>query len=225
MGPPIVRPAAGPSKRVIFAKGTRGECTHSSTNQEPRVVGPSKPTLSSSIQRDNNAPYNRSQAFVDDPSKARRIEALVKYERFLKQPCPGSYERPWQKRLDIILSKPPDQRTIYWVYGPQGNDGKTHYAKKLWHHGWYYTKGGKKDNVIYQYMNDIDRHVVVDIPRESKDYIQYDLLEMIKDRTLISNKYEPISIPDWNNAHVIVMANFLPDYEKISKDRITLIEC
>lgn len=162
---------------------------------------------------------------LEDPAKFRRVEAYVKNGRFARAPCEGSFERPWQKALDSILLCPPDTRSVYWVYGPVGNDGKTHYAKKLWHDGWYYTKGGKKDNVIYQYMNNIDRNVVVDIPRESKEYIQYDLLEMIKDRTLISNKYEPISIPAWNSVHVVVMANFLPDYEKISKDRIKLIEC
>lgn len=171
--------------------------------------------------------YERSpeRLMIEDPMKYRRIEALTKNCHFRSKPLDGALDRPWQVALDICLLSAPDRRTIYWVYGPNGNDGKTHYAFKLSKAGWYYTKGGKKDNVIYQYMTNIDRHVVIDIPRESQDYIQYDILEMFKDRALISNKYEPVTIQSDTPVHVVVMANFLPDFNKISHDRIILLEC
>ena len=162
---------------------------------------------------------------MEDPTKYRRVEAYLKHQEFVKTPISGTFDRPWQITLDRLLFSEPDRRTIYWVFGEKGNDGKTHYAFKLWKKGWYYTKGGKKDNVIYQYMSDIERNVVIDIPRESKEYIQYDLLEMFKDRALISNKYEPISVGSDKCIHLVVMANFRPDYSKISADRIKFIEC
>ena len=34
-----------------------------------------------------------------------------------------------------------------------------------------------------------------DVPRDKKDYLQYSLIEMFKDRMIVSNKYEPIMYP------------------------------
>ena len=79
--------------------------------------------------------------------------------------------------------------------------------------GWFYTRGGSSDNVAYQYVGFLGKDVVFDIPRDKKDYLQYSLVEMLKDRVIVSNKYEPITAVNPGNIAVVVMSNFLPDYE------------
>jgi hypothetical protein len=48
---------------------------------------------------------------------------------------------------------------------------------------------------------------------------------MIKDSNIESNKYEPVCSAQVNNIHVVVMANFLPDYRNINEDRVVIIYC
>lgn len=212
------------------ASSTHEQCIKYCSKPESRIAGPwtyGIPVVERSNKRKLYEAYARSpeRLMAEDPMKYRRVEVNIKNAVFMNTPLEGEFDKPWQISLNLLLEKPPDRRTVYWVYGPSGNDGKTHFALSLVKRSWYYTKGGKKDNVVYQYMSNIDRNVVMDIPRESKDYIQYDLLEMFKDRTLISNKYEPLTGFSHKPIHVVVMANFLPDYEKISRDRIYVLTC
>ena len=55
--------------------------------------------------------------------------------------------------------------------------------------------------------------------------MQYSLIEMLKDKVIVSNKYEPITAVNSKDIVVIVMANFEPDFEKISADRIVFVDC
>nr|BAS02105.1 hypothetical protein [Cardamom bushy dwarf virus] len=91
---------------------------------------------------------------------------------------------------------------------------------------WFYTRGGKKENILFSYVDEgSTKHVVFDIPRCHQEYLNYDVIEAIKDRVIESTKYKPIKIIEVNRVHVIVMANFMPDYCKISEDRIKTINC
>lgn len=205
-------------------------CYKYCTKEDSRLAGPWE--YGTSVSQGSNKrklveAYRASpeRLMLEDPAKFRRVEVMIRNNEFYNQSMSGTFDRPWMLELTSFLESSPDRRTIYWVYGPEGNDGKTHYAMFLAHKGWYYTKGGKKDNVVYQYMSDITRNVVIDIPRESKDYIQYDLMEMFKDRTIISNKYEPLTVFSHDTIHVVVMANFLPDFSRISRDRVHVLSC
>nr|ACC78716.1 replication protein [Gossypium darwinii symptomless alphasatellite] len=134
--------------------------------------------------------------------------------------------KSWQSRLQTLLERAPDDRTIFWVYGPDGGEGKSTFARDLYRSGtWFYTRGGSADNVSYQYIGQLGNNIVFDIPRDKKDYLQYSLIEMFKDRLIVSNKYEPLMGPFINCIHVVVMSNFLPDFEKISMDRVHVIPC
>nr|AVC68956.1 replication associated protein [Cotton leaf curl Gezira alphasatellite] len=164
----------------------------------------------------------------ENPSVFRRVKAKIAEEDFQKS-APEiqiSNLKSWQLRLNQLLSRDPDDRTIFWVYGPTGGEGKSTFARDLYRNGsWFYTRGGSADNVSYQYIGYLGNNVVFDIPRDKKDYLQYSLIEMFKDRLIVSNKYEPIMAPMLNCIHVVVMSNFLPDMEKISSDRVHVIPC
>nr|WLD18004.1 replicase [Papaya leaf curl alphasatellite] len=164
----------------------------------------------------------------ENPSVFRRVKAKIAEEEFQKtaHEIQISNLKSWQLRLKTLLERAPDDRTIFWVYGPDGGEGKSTFARDLYRSGtWFYTRGGSADNVAYQYIGQLGNNIVFDIPRDKKDYLQYSLIEMFKDRLIVSNKYEPLMAPLINCIHVVVMSNFLPDFEKISQDRVHVIPC
>lgn len=220
----------GGRAHVEPAVSRHNTCVEYCTKPRSRISGPyyyGVPVQERSNKRTAIEQFRQSpeRLMMEDPNRFRRISSYLTNLEFMNNPIADIPKKDWMLQLDSYLSKPPDRRTIYWVYGPKGSDGKTYYATSLLKKGWFYTKGGSKDNVIYQYVSNVDRSVVVDIPRESFEYIQYNLLEMFKDRLLISNKYEPISSYSDKPVHLVVMANFLPDFSKISVDRVVLINC
>ena len=159
-----------------------------------------------------------------DPKLARKVRAKISNEDYLLKEFP-SFDRPWQIELQRKLEEDADDRHVIWVYGADGNEGKSTFARYLLQKGWFYTRGGQIQNVTYQYIGDPTRNAVFDYPRSSKDFINYSTIEMIKDRIIQSDKYEPITMTMRNDVHVVIMSNQLPDYEKISEDRIVLIDC
>nr|QBM00782.1 replication initiator protein 2 [Faba bean necrotic stunt alphasatellite 2]QBM00783.1 replication initiator protein 2 [Faba bean necrotic stunt alphasatellite 2]QBM00784.1 replication initiator protein 2 [Faba bean necrotic stunt alphasatellite 2]QBO59871.1 replication initiator protein 2 [Faba bean necrotic stunt alphasatellite 2] len=198
--------------------------------EESRVAGPwfhGELLKKGSNKRSLMEKYKEDPASMEleDPGKARRCRARLDKEKFVAAFKVEDDEQEWKRLLEEELEKVPSPRSILWVYGPQGGEGKTTKAKELITRGWFYTRGGRKDDVAYSYIEDPTRHVVFDIPRDMKDYCNYSLIEMLKDRIIISNKYEPVTNCQLANIHVIVMANFLPDYCKISEDRINIIYC
>nr|QIH29497.1 replication initiator protein [Parsley severe stunt alphasatellite 4] len=162
---------------------------------------------------------------LEDPGKARRCRARIDLEKFKEGFKVEDDEQEWKSRVEEAISDTASPRQLLWVYGPTGGEGKTTFAKMLITRGWFYSRGGKKDDVAYSYIEDPTRHVVFDIPRDMQEYCNYSLIEMMKDRIIISNKYEPVTNCQLGNIHVIVMANFLPDVTKISEDRLNIIYC
>lgn len=131
----------------------------------------------------------------------------------------------WQSSLCDELCAQPDDRTVNFVVDPTGNSGKTWFCKYM------LTKEplrvqifriGKRDDLSY--MIDIDKDIFLfDIPRGQMTYLQYSVLECMKDRMIFSPKYESSfkilrSVP-----HVVVFCNEEPDYNAMSLDRYKVI--
>nr|QKI28855.1 Rep [Pittosporum tobira alphasatellite] len=173
---------------------------------------------------------------VEDPAKYRRCLALEMNIEFKNGEIPEIHGH-WQSNLRHRLMDAPDFRTVFWIFGKEGNEGKTLLAKKLTQEGWFYSPGGKVENMLYLYMEDPRRNVVIDIPRSHQEYVNYACIEQIKNRMIQSTKYEPVTVTDLNPVHVVVMANFLPQLEDtfddkghikpavLSADRVIVICC
>nr|WLD18019.1 replicase [Papaya leaf curl Vikaspuri alphasatellite] len=164
----------------------------------------------------------------ENPSVFRRVKAKIAEEEFQKSAheIQISNLKFWQSRLKTLLDRDPDDRTIFWVYGPTGGEGKSTFARDLYRSGsWFYTRGGSAENVPFHYIGCLGNNIVFDLPRDKKDYLQYTLTEMFKDTLIVTNKYEPLMAPLINCIHVVVMSNFLPDFEKIIFDRVHVIPC
>lgn len=196
--------------------------------EESRVAGPW--TYGEMVKRGSNKramieEYKKDpegMAF-ENPAKSRRIRAFIDNEVFTVPVL--NFDRPWQVELKALIDVPADNRKIIWVYGPDGGEGKSSYARYLLTKGWFYSRGGKAENIKYAYISNPVRDIVFDYPRSQNDYVNYAVIEELKDRIIDSTKYEPCQMAEVNNVHVIVMSNFLPEEGKFSADRVHKIYC
>ena len=138
--------------------------------------------------------------------------------------------RPWQEKVISILNTKPNNRTINWIWETNGNVGKSFLAKYLYLKYDAIIADGKKDNVFNQIKLWIDTHkdnkdptiILLDIPRYNKDYINYGMLEQIKNGMIYSGKYEG-GVCVFKSPHVIIFSNDRPDTSYMSIDRWNII--
>lgn len=134
-------------------------------------------------------------------------------------------DHPWQIQLRKELEEAPDDRTIHWVYGPEGNEGKSMFVKCLMKKDWVMVNAGAAADIKDQYIQQgMTKNMVVDIPRHVQGVKYsgvYSLVEEVKNRLISSIRYRPMVV-DVRKVHVVVMSNKKPDMEMLSKDRICL---
>lgn len=131
----------------------------------------------------------------------------------------------WELDINNILNQEPDDRSLYYFFESEGCKGKTTYQKYVFTH---YEKciilSGKaadmKNGIVSYYNTNkfLPKIVLINIPRESKDFISWTGIEEIKDMLFYSGKYEGGCICG-NCPHVIIFANQPPDINKVSLDR------
>lgn len=136
--------------------------------------------------------------------------------------------KDWQQDLLSLILGSPDDRTINWVYDFEGNSGKSFLKKYIALTTECLVCDGKKNDVLNQLKtvcidNNKDiKIILLDVPRHNKDFINYGLLEQLKDGHVYSGKYEGGEIY-LDKIHVVVFSNDEPDYSKFSKDRWNVI--
>ena len=109
-------------------------------------------------------------------------------------PTPGLVTgdpRPRQEELGQTLTAEPDDRTVIFVVDPEGGVGKSWFIK------WWQTEHseltqilsiGKRDDLALT-IDESKRYFLFDIPRSQSEYLQYSVLESLKDRIVFSPKY------------------------------------
>lgn len=107
---------------------------------------------------------------------------------------------------------------------PEGGKGKS------WFQAWYLTKhpettqvlsGGKRDDIAHS----IDQSKSVfffNIPRGGMEFLQYTILEQLKDQMVFSPKYNSQMKFLSKTPHVLVFCNEQPDLNKMTEDRYTI---
>lgn len=126
----------------------------------------------------------------------------------------------WQLEVMDWLNSPADDRTIRWICDLKGGRGKSCLAKYLYVHHNAIILAGKADNMYHMLTKFPQRRkiVIIDVPRSSLDYVNYQAIENIKNGLLMSGKYEGTMLA-FNPPHIIVLANELPKIDKMSRDR------
>lgn len=126
--------------------------------------------------------------------------------------------RPWQEEVRGELLKQPDERTIRWIWCKEGNSGKTVFAKFLAvHHEACVFNNGKCADLAHALPED-PRIVLFNLSRTIEGHVNYGAIESIKDGLIFSAKYDS-KMKLFNCPHVVIFANFAPDYESMSADR------
>nr|QLM02661.1 satellite replication initiator protein [Parsley severe stunt alphasatellite 1] len=161
---------------------------------------------------------------LKDPDTALRCKSKILRDEYMLVKAQLSL-RPWQVELHQKILEDPDDRTIFWVYGADGGEGKSTFAKELIKYGWFYTAGGKTQDILYMYAQDAERNIAFDVPRCSSEMMNYQAMEMMKNRVFASTKYRPVDLCVKKKVHLIVFANVAYDPTKISEDRIVIIYC
>lgn len=134
--------------------------------------------------------------------------------------------RDWQSSLAQRLEAPPDDRVIEFVLDPEGNKGKS------WFQRWFMTNNkdktqilgmGKRDDIAH--MVDITKTIFLfNVPRDGMEFLQYTILEQLKDRMVSSPKYNSQMKIMRDKVHVVVFCNEHPDMNKMTRDRYLITE-
>jgi len=128
--------------------------------------------------------------------------------------------RPWQQELVSDLGDGTDDRTITFYVDYAGNTGKSFMCRYLLttRSDVQVLRIGKRDDLAHAI--DQNKHVfLIDVPRSQMEYLQYSVLEMMKDRTVFSPKYHSVTKVLSTTPFVIVFCNEDPDMSKLSADR------
>lgn len=129
--------------------------------------------------------------------------------------------RGWQLELAEELDAPADDRRVIFYVDPEGGKGKS------WFQQWYFTKNpektqilsiGKRDDLTYM-INPLCSVFFFNIPRQGMQFLQYVVLEQLKDRLVHSHKYQSRIKVLMRNSHVVVFSNEAPPLDTMSEDR------
>lgn len=156
----------------------------------------------------------------------RKLQDYVK----LICPSPVIVDKPlrdWQIPLFEALANPcDDDRSIIFYVDPAGGKGKSYFQR--WMQGFYPDRVqvmgvGKRDDLAHS----VEEHkdiFLFNCPRGQGDFLNYAILEMIKDRIVFSPKYESHTKILQKVPHVVVFMNEQPDFSKMTHDRYIVEE-
>lgn len=131
--------------------------------------------------------------------------------------------RPWQEGLYNRLQDAPDDRTVEFFVDRDGGSGKS------WFCGYVFSRiacvqllgPGKRDDLAHA-VDIRTRVFLINVPRGQIEYLNYGMLEMLKDRMVFSPKYESQMKILEHTPHVIVFTNEDPDETKMTNDRYNI---
>lgn len=142
-----------------------------------------------------------------------------------RPPLEDAEYNDWQDGLAGRLQDPcTDDRSIEFYVDPVGGSGKSWFIRKM------ITEHpddvqmlsiGKRDDIAYA-IDETKRIFLVSVPRESMEYLNYAVLEMLKDRLVFSTKYQSRTKQLSQTPHVVVFSNEDPDRTKLTEDRIAI---
>ncbi len=137
--------------------------------------------------------------------------------------------KKWQQDVIDYVDGPVDPREILWLWEAKGNVGKSFLSKYLWLSRICVVADGKEHDVLNQVVDmlkvleaDVDINLVLlDVPRHKLEYINYGMLEKLKNGFCYSGKYEG-GVVCIETPHLVVFANEPPDRSRMSCDRWTV---
>nr|AKV62260.1 putative spliced replication initiation protein [Didemnum sp. Sea Squirt associated virus] len=134
-----------------------------------------------------------------------------------------------QKRVANGSGKPtpriPRQPAIEFIVDPEGNSGKTWFCQyMITQHpdSVQYLRIAKRDDLTFA-IDETRTIFLFDVPRGQMEFLQYNVLEQIKDRLIFSPKYSSTLKILTSNVHCVVFSNEEPDVSQLSSDRLRVV--
>ena len=133
----------------------------------------------------------------------------------------GSTLRPWQQDLCDALDVPADDRTISFYVDEEGNKGKSWLCRYLMQERPTEVQLLGIGRVVdVAYLLDSEKRIfLIDCERSASQFLQYRVLEQIKNRLVTSTKYLAQMKILRYTPHVVVFMNEIPDMNALSDDR------
>lgn len=145
----------------------------------------------------------------------------ITYPESLDNEYKSCTPKAWQIEIEKLINEKPDSRKIYWFWESTGNVGKSVFTRHL-----VMTRkdcivlSGKAADMKFaiQACQVKPKIVIFDLSRDMENKISYQGMEEIKNGCFFSSKYEG-GMVIMNKPHIIVFANWEPNYNKLSPDR------
>jgi hypothetical protein len=134
--------------------------------------------------------------------------------------------RNWQNDLSDILQLDPDDRTILFYVDPDGGKGKSwfqRYMLSIDPVAVQCLSVGKRDDIAHA-VDESKSIFLFNVPRGGMEFLNYHVLEQLKDRLVFSPKYDSRMKTLHRKPHVVVFCNEAPDMTKMTFDRYHLHE-
>lgn len=176
----------------------------------------------------NNRPPTTPEAANLHPAtitKYSRIMDVVRIRTqrslFNEDPVP----RGWQASLKERLEAAPDDRKIFFIVDPEGGRGKSWFVR--WFLDCHPTETQlfrpAKVTDLAHAIKTHTRWFLFDVPRNGMQFLQYQVLEQLKDRVIFSPKYNSTTKFLTSVPHVVVFCNEQPDQNAMTNDRYHFI--
>ena len=196
---------------------------------------------STSLQKQGKR--NNLQAFKEDVQggmfdlrdiREKHSMVYARYPRFVQEylrdhrpimSVPLFPLREWQTQVYQKLQLPPDDRSILFLVDLVGNKGKSwffRYYEQTHPRNTQIILPGKKADMC-MFLRETCRVFLFDCPRSKQgEFIQYDMLEQVKNGLVFSGKYEATD-KRFPTPHVVVAMNEHPNMEALSEDRYDIM--
>lgn len=139
---------------------------------------------------------------------------------------PTSVLRTWQQDLYSALLEPANDRKVIFIVDEIGNVGKSWLIRFMLSRHPELTQRlsiGKRDDLAYA-VDETKSIFLFDIPRGQMQFMQYSVLEQLKDGLIFSAKYESRTKVFKHRNHVVVFSNEDPEMDKLSADRYVVVK-
>ena len=182
-------------------------------------------------KKKESAPIIRAAIEADniDPRSLRKEH--IKALEFIDETPTSQYSlRSWQQKLLEYMV--PSNREIIWVFGIDGNEGKSWFQQYLVNYfgsSRVFNNNVKKrsDGILHALAKRVYSLIdvfIFNIPRSFPDeHVPYDLLEEIKDGQAVSCKYDSKFLRFKKSNIVLVFGNTGPTKTKMSDDRWNIL--
>jgi len=169
------------------------------------------PTSPEIVRSGHFAVYVKNSRFRPALMKLVEVKKRLEFESL----------RDWQVTLKEELLLEADDRKIHFVVDSVGNAGKSFFCRwMLEHHAdcVQILSAGKETDLAYM-IEEYKKIFLFDISRGRLEFLQYSILEMLKNGFVQSSKYASMVKQLNFKAHVVVFTNEEPDRSKLSEDR------